>query len=182
MSIRHYSLAAAVVVTSVLGADPGLVQAAEPASPHVLLRITTPQGETYRVGVRPGGLAIVENQETGEVLGLRPRMRDAQGAEMELDVFRLGDVQSEPGPGSRERVLRTSLGFPEIVILDSVFEVEVESIWSVQRPARSLRQRGRPVQDPIFSSQCCVTCGSSRVCGCAVAGSCGSCCSGCCPV
>lgn len=152
-------------------------------SAAVLLRVFTPNAHTYRIAVRPGGMAVVENLQTRETLGLRPTKVDLLKNEVSIEVLRLEGSAEAPTASHLQRVLRAQIGFAELAVLDGLFEIEVEGLRTAVGPRADGIRSKRP-KDPgiIFEEQCCLTCGGNRVCGCAVGGSCGTCCSACCAI
>lgn len=160
----------------------------EPASPAgaaVVLSITGHSGEAFRVVAPEGQLASYHDFSTGRALAIVPRIVDAAGGDLDLDVYRLeAGAYSEPMV-LRERIdsIRAKVGYPSHLSLEEFLRIDVIQFVptvTASGPMSTLstvavENPGETLLPAPGGGPCCITCDTVTVCGCSVSGSCGSC-------
>lgn len=151
----------------------------------VALTIGSAEGDITIV-VPEGGMATHRDLRRGLYLGFEPTIVDLDEGDVDIRVFALQDV---PGASRREtEVGRISgkIGFRDILAAAPDLDVTVRAVGGNPQTISSFvgrRCAGSP-KPPLTAAfgggGCCVSCGGSTSCGCAVGGGCGSCCGGCC--
>ena len=164
--------------------EPGLPGAASGKPTFVALTLGTEEGDITIV-VPEGGTATHRSYPKGLYLGFVPTVTDLAGGDVDVKVFALRDDNS----GSPKRVrelgrIAAKLGYRDVV--SAVPEMDMTIIALGNDLGVLAKVTGRQcakVRVPnllVNASGCCVSCGGSTSCGCAVGGGCGSCCGGCC--
>ena len=170
---------------SMVGAQEGSVpfrkqaRTAPTSNNVVTLRITLPDGQMMKASEREGGLIRIETN--GKTYGLTPHIRDKENGVVGLDIFQMNAViKDKTIRGESIRILEAievNRSFTRYTSGDSSFAILVENIQI------SSDQTNVPTispMRPVGDDRCCVTCGSTTACACAVVLGCGSCCSGYC--
>ena len=132
-------------------------------------------GKVVRLAVREGEMARLKTPD-GQNFGLVPVLR---GDRLERIEFRLFVVNKVKGAGE-------SLHFLEAFGLEAEGEyfpavwadrlIKISKAESREVPA-SMEKLVTESEPPVTVNGCCVTCGSSKACGCSVSMDCGDCCS-----
>jgi hypothetical protein len=133
----------------------------------VVLRVTTPSGQTSTIAVQEGGRATV-GQLGGRTLGLEPSRTAAGRLDIVIsagEINRQTDVETWLVVGRLSLALRETARFE-----DEVFPIVVE--WVDVRP-RTASGEGVPAGP---CQRCCVVCGGEVICACRVQAPCGDCC------
>lgn len=166
---------------------PASAGAASEKPTFVALTLGTEEGDVTIV-VPDRGAATHRNYEKGLYFAFVPTVRDVPGGDVDIKVFALRDDDS----GAPKRVgevgqISAKLGYRDVVAAVPGMDVTVVAIGDDLRAlTRVTKVTGRQcasakASNPLVNANgCCVSCGGSTSCGCAVGGGCGSCCGGCC--
>ncbi len=152
-------------------------------------------GETVKFAVLEGQMLKLRNSEEGYFLGFSPTIVDEANLEVRFAVFEI----TEHGPGLHalrqiESIEAAKTGWVEKIHTEiEITGIEESGLSKAELEATqaklAVRSKipykpavGEKPQSPGFANKdsCCVTCGSTTSCGCAVTMSCGSCCTGSC--
>lgn len=146
--------------------------------------ISRGDGKVVKFGVLEGGLLTFESGE-GQSFAISGEILDQGRREVRFSVFEIESFG--PGLQGLKRIgdLEVREGLPESSSAAKGLQVLVSAIGASQTfseaDVQALRQTamesvpGDTIGNPILAT-CCVTCGSTRTCGCKVSDSCGSCC------
>lgn len=148
-------------------------------------KIELQDGEVINFKVLDGAMVKVKNDDEGLYLGFTPQKLD--GERVSFTVFEI----TEHGEGlegmSQVGAFETSLGEKASFSGRGYFGIEVTGFAKSTRKMQEIdafRQQvffgdGEKNDTPLLG-RCCVTCGGTTACGCAITMSCGSCCDGTC--
>lgn len=123
-------------------------------------------------------------------LGLTPTVVDWEQEEVEIEVVDLARISGSDVArdseiqGVRVDSLWGKVGFASHLSTRAPVTVKIEQIGDDVRASVPLLGERCPTnsKDPYLyqSDQCCIVCGATKTCGCAVGAGCGSCCGSCC--
>ena len=187
---RNYSyafyLALAFWLILAVGAVPTMAQQISVPSSADTIRgtVVVPDGTEFDFSVLNGGTLRIEEAD-GRAYGLVMTLpAEGETGDVTNRVFEI-----KPGAPGEEKVtyVEDSMGglflsdrYPQVV---SGLDGYLIQITSIRKSTHKSRQPALPeyLGDTDFFTRgtCCVTCGSSTVCGCEVTSSCGSCSAGC---
>ena len=157
----------------------------------ITLKITLSDGQTLTATEREGGMIRIEKD--GRIFGVTPHIHDKDNSVIKADIFRITTIKRGGTVVGESMAIvenvEVNKSFPRSTNSDPPFTLQVERIvkakaidTSVSKPKTNDGIGIDPPTDPPPVYRCCVTCGSTTACACAVTLSCGSCCSGpCCP-
>lgn len=144
---------------------------------YVILEIIDSSGHSVTIVTRDGQMATMRNYEEGFYIGLKPIIIDALAGDVDISVVRLRSEAGGPTEAGLIDRLVGKNGFSSYLSREAILEVRVQAITA--EPASFLPFAGCSQQDQSslqeLEGPCCVTCGSTSSCGCAVSSSCGSC-------
>lgn len=178
----HLALFTAVLLLCTTQAHAGSTAFSVPISDKLVHgELLLPNGEKAEFFIREGAMLKFKDTEYGYYYGLTPVVEDDEvtftlfelkevgdGDEM---VFQLSQGQAWVEAESTSLSLPHDFEFRVLEVLDHSFPADQQVPYLNQLSMRRL-------QDAMENSgTCCVSCGSTRVCGCMVSLSCGSCCS-----
>lgn len=141
-------------------------------------------GKVVKFGVLEGGLLTFGSTD-GPSLAISGEILDEGRREVRFSIFEI--EQFGPGLDGLKRIgdLEVRDGAPEASPAAKTFQVLVSAIGASpafsEADFQAFRQTameslpGDTVGNPILAT-CCVSCGSTRTCGCKVTDSCGTCC------
>jgi len=195
-AVRHFIVFLAATALASISAF-GSEAAPDGGQPYlVTLEVTYGPSESFQVAAYAGQLLTLRDATLDYNLGIIPRVTDAAGGDLTLELVALDDPEDAGRPlqGARRYLgtLDGKVGFLSVTATSQPGPVGIR-VLSVDAPAAPglfLQQApacerasasslaGDP-DDPLELKQvggCCVTCGNITACGCAVSMSCGSCC------
>ena len=152
--------------------------------------VSLPDGETVKFAVLEGQMLKIRNTELGYYLGFSPTIVNEADLEVSFAVFEI----TEHGPDQHslrqlESVEFTKTGWLEkananievIGIQESgMSKADLEATQASMAVPSKIAYKPAVVGGIPHKDSCCVTCGTTTSCGCAVEMSCGSCCTGTC--
>lgn len=193
MDSRKFLLVA-VLATSLMVADVGAEAFSVPVSNYMVKgQLEMTDGEIIQFAVLDGAMLKVRNPDEGYFVGLTPVIKKEGGEQVvSFTVFNI----AEHGPGlhslKEEGTFETRPGeksamvapfYAEVSLLgiekSSLSQGDVDKMRRNMMPNKLFAKDGFETgadQGGGISTECCVTCGSTTACGCAVSMSCGDCC------
>lgn len=153
----------------------------------IALTLGTEEGQVTIV-VPEGKTATHRDYSKGIFLAFVPTVQDLAGGDVDVQVFSLRDGSGVVPERQKELGhISAKLGFRDVVKAVPHLELTVTAIGRDRHAMAKLTGRQCTSSDvqPSYAGfggggGCCVSCGGSTSCGCAVGGGCGSCCGGCC--